>query len=114
MVANAGERGSPQDASPLGSYQSVEMGGPSPGQAYRREARRQALAETSPSLRVMDCSMRTARSTKPSISCTTTIRSTSAIGGIHRLENPGKNLLELIEFDQKKNKPSREIGLDSP
>jgi hypothetical protein len=43
-----------------------------------------------------------------------TIRSTSAIGGIHRLENPGKNLLELIEFDQKKNKPSREIALDSP
>jgi mannose-1-phosphate guanylyltransferase/mannose-6-phosphate isomerase len=54
-VAPAGHRGSSQGASPWGSYQSVDNGRASPGQAHRREAGRPAVAaETSPPLRALD------------------------------------------------------------
>ena len=99
-VAPAGHRRTSQGASAVGLLSIGRHGRAASGQAHRGEAGRPALAaETSPSLRALDRGARCgARDRQRMVK---TVHENESIyipiGAVHRLENPGKILLELIE-----------------
>ena len=86
---------------PWGYYQDIDLADALPGQAHRREARQQALAaEALPPLRALgggEGNRRGHASATRCAACTKTSSIYIPIGSVHRLANPGRIPLELIE-----------------